>query len=326
MPGIRSLIRSVAIAACVAMAAWSTGTVAQSYPSKPVRILVGFAAGGPADVVARILSRRLATELGQPVIVENKPGADSRIAAQLVASATPDGHTIALVDSGLAVNAVLFAQKPYDPVKDFTPLFFIGDIPNFIVSTPSLQVDSLREFIDYAKANPGKLNYAATASSTMLAGEMLKHVAGIDVVRVPYKGAAMGIPALLSGEVHCMVSAVGGLAPLVKQGKIKALAVTASKRTHLAPDVPTTAEAGLPGMVYVNWYAIVGPAGVSQPIAAHLDAALRKVVADPEVRQQLLNMGLEPSPMTQEAFGAMIKTEVGKLDNLVKTANIGVRE
>ncbi|MCC6195137.1 MAG: tripartite tricarboxylate transporter substrate binding protein [Burkholderiales bacterium] len=320
----RWMRRTAAVVALGLACATAMDAVAQAYPSRPVRLYVGFAPGGPADIVARAIAQRLSTQLGQPVVVENKPGADSRIMAQQLAAAPPDGYTIGLVDSGLVVNALMFAEKTYDPVRDFSPVFFIGEIPNFIVATPKLPVANLAEFIAYAKANPGKLNYAATASSTMLAAEMLKSTAGIDVVRVPYKGAALGTPALLAGDVHCMVSAVGPLAPLIKEGKVKALAVTAKQRTPVSPDTPTTAEAGLPAMVYVNWYAIVAPAGVPRPIVDHLNADLRKVVADPEARAQLLAMGLEPAPSSPEELGALVKADIGKIDKLIKTANIKI--
>ena len=312
------------LAAVGLVAALQGSAFAQAYPTKPVMISVGFAAGGPADIVTRVIAQSLAVYLGRPVVVENKPGADSRIQLQQLAQAAPVGYSIGLADSGLAVSALLYRSAQYDPLKDFTPIIYLGELPNFIAVTPTLKANTLREFIDYAKANPGKFNYAATAASTMLAAEMFKSAAGVNIVMVRYKGAAFGIPAVVSGEVQMLVSAVGTLAPLVKQGQVRGLAVTAPKRTPLAPDVPTTAEAGLPDMVYVNWYCIVGPAGMPRPIVDRLNAELRKVVAEPGVAAQLRKMGIEPAPNSPEEFTAILKSELAKIDKVITSANLKV--
>lgn len=313
-----------AAAACLAATAWHGGALAQSYPAKSVRMTVGFAPGGIADVVTRVLAQHLATPLGQPVVVENKAGADGRIQLQQLAAADPDGYTIGLSDSGLAVNAVLFATKAYDPVKDFTPLLYLGEVPNFIAVSPALNVNTLAEFVSYAKARPGKLNYAATASSTMLAAELFKAVAGVDILRISYKGQSLGLPALMAGDVQLMVSAVGPLAPLAKQGKLKALAVSSLKRTHLAPDVPTATEAGLPGMVYVNWYVILGPAGLPRPVAERLTSDLRKAMAEPAVTDRLHGMGIEKNIASPEEFMKILGSELAKMEKIVKSANLRI--
>jgi tripartite-type tricarboxylate transporter receptor subunit TctC len=299
---------------------------AQTYPTRTVIMTVGFSAGGPADIVTRIIAQPLSVNTGQSVIVENKAGADGRLQLQQLTRAEPDGYTIGLADSGLAVNALLYTNVAYDPLKDFTPIIYLGEVPNFIVVTPSLKVNTLSEFIGYAKAHPGELNYAATASSTLLAAEMFKATAGLDIVRIPYKGAAYGIQALLRGDVQVMVSAVGTLAPLVKQGQFKALAETARIRTPLAPEILTTAEAGLPEMVYVNWYCIVGPAGMPRPIVDRLNAELRKVLADPKVAAQLRNMGIEPTPTSPEEFAVILKSEMAKIEKIVTSANLKITE
>jgi tripartite-type tricarboxylate transporter receptor subunit TctC len=291
-----------------------------------VTVTVGFSAGGPADVVTRIVATPLGERLKQTVVVENKSGADGRLQLQQLARATPDGYTIGLADSGLVVNALLYTNAAYDPLKDFTPIIFLGQIPNFIVIAPSLKLDKLTEFIAYSKANPGKLNYAATASSTMLAAEMFKATAGLNIVRVPYRGAAYGIPALLRGDVEVMLSAVGTLAPYVNQGQIKALAVTAPKRTPLAPTIPTTAEAGLPEMVYVNWYCIVGPAGMPRPIVDQLNAEFRNVLAEPNVTDQLRKMGIEPTPTSPEEFMEILKSEMAKIEKVVTAGDLKIKE
>jgi tripartite-type tricarboxylate transporter receptor subunit TctC len=317
--------RWLAVASLVLLATYSSA-FAQSYPTRPVIMSVGFSAGGIADIVTRIISQPLSTFLGQPVVVENKPGADGRLQLQQLARTAPDGYSLGLADSGLAVNALLYSNSAYDPLKDFTPIIYLGEVPNFIAVTPSLNMNTLSEFIDYGKAHAGELNYAATASSTLLAAEMFKAAAGLNIVRVPYRGQAYGIPALLRGEVQLMVSAVGPLTPLVKQGKIKALAVTASKRTPLAPTIPTTTEAGLPAMVYVNWYCIVGPAGMPRPIVDRLNAELRKVLAEPKVVAQLRNMGIEPTSTSPEEFTAILKSEMAKIDKVITAGDLKIKE
>ncbi|MBI3371739.1 MAG: tripartite tricarboxylate transporter substrate binding protein [Betaproteobacteria bacterium] len=324
MSAFEKQIGKWAVTTCLAAAAWHGGALAQSYPAKPVRMSVGFAPGGIADIVTRVVAQYLATPLGQAVIVENRAGADGRIQLQQLATAAPDGYSIGLSDSGLAVNAVLFATKTYDPVKDFTPLLYLGEVPNFIAVSPALNVNTLTEFVDYAKARPGKLNYAATASSTMLAAELFKAVAGVDLVRVSYKGQAFGLPALMAGDVQLMVSAVGPLAPLAKQGKLKALAVSALKRTHLAPEVPTATEAGLPGMVYVNWYVVLGPAGLPRAVADRLQADLRKVMAEPAVMTRLREMGIEQNIASPDEFINILGNELAKMEKIVKSASLKI--
>ena len=312
-------------AACLAVAMGSSAWAAD-YPTRPIIMTNGFAAGGIADIVTRIVAQPLSVRLGQPVVVENKPGADGRLQLQQLTRATPDGYTLGLADSGFAVNSLLYENTAYNPLKDFTPIIFIGEVPNFIVVPPSLKIDNLRDFIAYGKSHPGQMNYAATASSTLLAAEMFKYTAGLDIVRVPYRGQAFGIPALLAGDVQLMVSAVGPFAPLVKQGKVKALAVTSTKRTALVPTIPTTAEAGLPEMVYVNWYCIVGPAGMPRPIVERLNAELRQVLADPNVVSQLGNMGIVPTPGAPDVVTEVLTREMAKIEKVVAAGNLKIKE
>ncbi|MBN9425735.1 MAG: tripartite tricarboxylate transporter substrate binding protein [Burkholderiales bacterium] len=309
---------SVALSAVAASPAAANG----NYPERPIKIIVGFGAGGPVDAVARMLSQHLTKEFGQPVVVENKPGADTRLAMDLVKSAAPDGYTLSVVDSGLAVNALFFTERPYDPIKDFSPVFYIGDVPFLIATSQKIKVSNLNEFIAYAKANPGKLNYAGTASSTALAGAMLNRVAGVDTVLVRYKGAAFGVPALISGEVDYMVTAVGGLTNLIKEGKVNGLAVTSPMRSPLLPDVPTTAEAGLSGMSYVNWYAVIGPAGMPKSIVDRLSAALKSAAAVPDVQDRMKTLGLIANAKTPEQFRAFLSEEVPKIDETIRAAKL----
>jgi tripartite-type tricarboxylate transporter receptor subunit TctC len=324
MTSLKTLMGGLLVAAVAALLGGNA--FAEIYPNRPIIMTVGYAAGGPADVVTRVLAQALSDRLGQPVVVENKPGAGGRLALRELTRAAPDGYTISLSDSGFAVNPVLYSTHMYDPIKDFTPIIYLGEMSNYIAVTPSLNVKTLRELIDYAKAHPGKLNYAATASSTLLAAEMFKATAGIDIMSVRYKGAAYGIPALLAGQVQVMVSSVGTLTPYVKHGKVIALAVTTRKRTTLAPEVPTTAEAGLPGMVYANWYCIVGPAGMPRPIVDRLNSEFRKVMADPNVIQRVRLMGIEPTPSSPDEFSAIVKKDLVKLDKLITAAKLKIIE
>jgi len=305
--------------------AWVPSTVlAQAYPSKPVRMVVGFAAGGPADIIARALGQRLAVHLGQAVVVENRPGADANIAMEVVARAAPDGYTLLAGQSGLSINPSLYSKVAFDTLKDFAPITLVGEATNFVVVHPSVPVNNLKEFIDYAKANPGKLNYASTSSPTHLATEMLNQMAGVNIVRIPYKGAAPAIPALLAGEVQFMVSSLGTLLPQVRANKVRALAVTGARRSSLAPDVPTVDEAGIPGYSATTWYGIAAPAGTPRPIIDRLNAEFRKILGEPEIKAQLLAQSIEASPTTPEEFGEFIRADMAKWQKVVKASGARV--
>lgn len=306
---------------CVLVVAAPGTAVAQAFPSKPVHLTVGFPPGGIADIVTRAVAAQLAVPLGQSVVVENKPGADGRIGLQQLLTAPPDGYLLTLADAGLAVNEAMFKQPGYD-LKDFTPIMFVGEAANFIAVTSSLPVSNLQEFVTYAKARPGQLNYAATASSTMLGAELFKSKAGLDIVSVRYKGQAQGLPAVIANECQMMVSSVGPLLPFVKDGKLKALAVTSRNRSALAPDVPTAVEAGVPGMVYTNWYVILGPKGMPKPVVERLQADLRKALADPALIARLAPMGITVNPMGGEEFMQFLDGEVAKMKDIVKAAGI----
>jgi tripartite-type tricarboxylate transporter receptor subunit TctC len=293
---------------------------AQAYPSKPVRMVVGFAAGGPADVIARALGQRLATYLGKPVVIENRPGADANIAMEAVAHAAPDGYTLLLAQNGLSINPSLYGKVPFDPLKDFAPISLVGEASNFVVVHPSVPAHTLQEFIEYAKANPGKLNYASTSSPTHLATEMLNQMAGVNIVRIPYKGAAPAIPELLAGRVDMMVSSIGTLLPFVKANKVRALAVTSANRSSLTPDVPTVNEAGIPGYSATTWYGLVAPASTPRAIVERLNGDLRKILIEPEIKSLLLEQSIDASPSTPEEFGAFIHSDIAKWQKVVKTS------
>jgi tripartite-type tricarboxylate transporter receptor subunit TctC len=316
---VASTGRRVVLAALATLAiASATGAFAQSYPAKPIKLILGFAVGGPTDVMGRALAQRLSTQLGQPVVVDNKAGADSLIASQFVANAEPDGYTIYLASTAHAINPSLYKDAKFDAVKDFTSISMVGEVPNLVVINAQLPPKTLREFVDYAKARKGELNYATTASVTYLSTEMLARAAGIEIQRVAYKGAGPATAALLAGDVQLMVSGIGPLLPHVKGGKVRALAITSEKRSTLAPDIPTVIEAGVPGYTSSVWYILMGPPKMPRDIIDRLAAETRKALADPELRNALLAQGVDPRATAPEETEAFVRSEAQKWAKTVK--------
>lgn len=311
---------AIAVLILCALASLPAVAVGQAYPSKPIRIAVGFAPGGPADIITRLLSRSLAVHLGQPVVVDNRPGADANIAMELVARASPDGYTLLLAMSGLSINPSLYGKVSYDSLKDFVPITLVGEATNLVAVHPSVPVKNLKELIDYTRANPDKLNYASSSSPTHMATEMFKQMAGVNIVRVPYKGAAPAIPALLSGQVQFMISSLGTLLPHAKANKVHALAVTSARRSSLVPDVPTVDEAGVPGYSAATWYGISAPAGTPRAVIDRLNSDFRKILIEPEIKAQLLAQTIEASPSTPEEFGDFIRADIAKWQAVVKAS------
>lgn len=316
----QSMCHSIMVLLLGAISSLPMTALGQAYPSKPVRMVVGFSAGGPADVIARALGQRLASYLGKPVLVENRPGADANIAMEVVARAAPDGYTLLLAQNGLSINPSLYGKVPFDPLRDFVEISLVGEASNFVVVHPSVPVHSLKEFIDYAKANPGKLNYASTSSPTHLATEMLNQMAGVSIVRIPYKGAAPAIPELLSGGVQVMISSIGTLLPHVRANKVRVLAVTSAARSSLTPDVPTVDEAGVPGYSATTWYGVVAPGGTPRAIIERLNSDFRKILAEPEIKSLLLAQSIDAAPSSPEEFGAFIRADIAKWQKVVKTS------
>ena len=297
---------------------------AQSYPTKPVRLIVGFAPGGPADVIGRALALGLTPLLGQPVILDNRPGADANIALELVAKSAPDGYTLHLTPVSMAINPSLYRSVRYDPVKDFAPITLIGHMPNLVTINMSIPATTLLEFIAYGKTQNGKLFYGATASNITLAVEMFNRMAGIQTTRVAYKGAGPAILALISGEIQLLISGIGTLLPQVKAGKIRAVAVTSATRSSHAPETPTMEEAGLPGYVATTWYGLIAPANTPRTIIDRINAATRRAMINPEVKPRLLEFIMEPTPMTPEQFGDYIKAETVKWGKVVKESGVTI--
>ena len=285
--------------------------------------MVPFPPGGPLDTVGRALAQKLTEAWGQSVIVDNRPGAGGNIGADLVAKAAPDGYTVVMgALSTHAVNPSLYAKMPYDAVKDFAPITLVAITPNVLVVNPSLPVNSVRELIAYAKANPGKLAFGSgsNGSAGHLAGELFKADTGTDLLHVPFKGAAPAMQALLSGDIQMMFDNLASASAQVKAGKLKALAVTTARRSPLAPDLPTMAESGVPGFDISTWFGLLAPAGTPPEIVGRWNAEVGRILRTPEMRERLTAMGAEPAPDTPAEFAQFIASEAAKYARIVKVS------
>jgi tripartite-type tricarboxylate transporter receptor subunit TctC len=299
-----------------------TATWAQTYPSKPIRIVVGFPPGGGNDIIARMLGAKMQETWGQPVVIDNKPGAASIIAAEFVAKSAPDGYTLLVnATGGMSVNPVLYTKLPYDSLKDFVPISMVGVFPLVLVVHPSVPANSVQELVAYAKANPGKLNYSAGSTAFQVATEMFKQMTGTDLRHIPYKGSAASITAVIAGDVQMTIVDTPPLVPQIKAGKVRALGVTSAKRSSSMPEIPTVAEA-VPGYEMVLWIGMFAPAGTPLEIAAKLNAEVVRIVKLPDIRQKLDGMGVEPLGNTPEQVSEWIRREIAKYGPVVKAANI----
>jgi len=300
---------------------------AQTYPSKPVRLVVPFPPGGSLDIAGRLIAQKLTEMWGQSVVVENKPGAGGNIGADYVAKSPPDGYTILLgALSTHAVNPSLYKSMPYDAAKDFAPITLIAITPNVLVVNASLPVSNVKEFLAYAKANSGKIAFGSgsNGSAGHLAGELFKVETGVDATHIPYKGGAPATQALLAGDTQFMFDNLANAMAQVKAGKLKALAVTTAQRSPLVPDLPTMAEAGLPGFDISTWYGLFAPAGTPAPIVAKWNADVTRILTAPDVRAKLMADGADPSPDTPEQFAQMISRELAKYARIVKASGAKV--
>ncbi|AHV94263.1 Bug family tripartite tricarboxylate transporter substrate binding protein [Bordetella holmesii] len=294
------------------------------FPNKPLRFIVPYPPGGPLDTMARLLAEKVRDSLGQPVIVENKASAGGNIGADLVAKAAPDGYTLVMgAVATHAINPFLFANLPYDPVKDFAPITIVASVPNVLVMNVDFaqknNINNVADLVAYAKKNPGRLNYGSggNGSAGHLSGELLKARAGIAAEHIPYQGAAPAQLALLSGQSDFMFDNLAASAPLIKDGKVKALAVTTAKRSSLLPDVPTVEESGVKGFDLGTWFGVFVPGATPAPVVAKLNKAYTDALNRPEVRQRLLTMGSEQAPMSAEDFAAFVKAEKDKYGEIV---------
>jgi tripartite-type tricarboxylate transporter receptor subunit TctC len=293
------------------------------YPSKPIRFVVPYPAGGPLDIIARLLAQKVSESVKQPVIVDNKPGAGGNIGADFVAKSPADGYTILMgAVATHAINPVLYASIPYDPVRDFAPITQIASTPNVLVVNPSLPVNNVRELIAYAKANPGRLNFGSgsTGSAGHLAGELFKAMAGVEMTHVPYKGAAPAMQDLAGGQIQLMFDNLASSLGQVRAGKVRALAVTTAKRSPLAPELPTIAESGLPGFDIGTWFGLFAPAATPREALDRLHAEFTRALAASDVREKMLHLGAEPVGGRPEEFAAYIHREAEKYARLVKAS------
>ncbi len=295
----------------------------QGFPSKPIHFVVPYPAGGPLDTVARLLGQKVSESVKQPVIVDNKPGAGGNIGADAVAKSPPDGYTILMgAVATHAINPTLYANIPYDPVKDFAPVTQVASTPNVLVVNPSLPVRDVREFIAYAKAHPGQLNFGSgsTGSAGHLAGELFKTMAGVQMVHVPYKGAGPAMQDLIGGQIQLMFDNLASSLGQIRAGKVRALAVTTAKRSSLAPELPTIAESGLPGFDISTWFGVFAPGGTPPAVVARLHDEFARALAAPDVREKMLNLGAEPVGNTPAQFAAYIRSEAEKYARLVRAS------
>jgi tripartite-type tricarboxylate transporter receptor subunit TctC len=312
--------------ALLLLCVWLLGTAAKAddYPSKSIRLIVPFAAGGAVGAVARVLSAPLTTSLGQAIVIDNRGGAGGIIGMDAVAKAVPDGYTLLLAHSGLTYMPGLYRNLPFDPVKDFDGVITAVSGSYVLAVSNDAPFKTVAELIAYAKANPGKLSYgsAGIGSTLHLAAEFFKRAAGLDIVHVPYKGAAQATSDLVGGQIQMMFGPVVAIMPLAQAGKIRALAVTTARRSGLAPDVPTMIESGVPDFEVTGWYGLAAPAGTPKPIVVRLNADTNRALQSPELIQQFRLQGYDPLGGTPDEMNAQIKTDVGRWTRIIRDAGI----
>ncbi|MGZ5094330.1 MAG: tripartite tricarboxylate transporter substrate binding protein [Burkholderiales bacterium] len=296
------------------------------YPVKPVRLVIGFAPGGGADILARTIAPKLGEVLGQQIVVDNRPGAAGNIGVELVVKSPPDGYTLLMGVPGLVINPSLYAKLPYELARDVAPISLLGAVPNLLVVHPSVPASSVRQLVQLAKDNPGKLNFASSGAGTSLhlAAELFKVMAGVDIVHVAYKGGAPAVADLMGGHVDLMFDVLPSSMPHVKAGKLKALGVTSERRTPLLPDIPTVSESGLPGYRAITWNGILAPAATPRDVINKLNGAIVQVLRTPDMKERFAAIGTEPIVSTPDEFAAFLRAEAVKWAGVIKSAGIKV--
>jgi tripartite-type tricarboxylate transporter receptor subunit TctC len=314
------MLAAIAVAVAAAAPFEADAAAASAYPSRPIRMIVPYAPGGGADTLARGVGQKLTEMLGYAVVIDNRGGGGTILGSDLAAKARPDGHTIILVASTHAVVSSLHRNLPYDPIRDFSPVVRVASAPNILALHPSVPAGSVKELVEYAKARPGQLVYASSGNGggSHLAMELLKSMARIDLIHVPYKGTGPAVIDLLSGQAKVMFGGMIGTLTHVKSGRLKAVAVSSAKRSPVAPDLPTVAESGFPGYEAATWYGVLAPAGTPAPIVKKLNTEIIATLNHPELKQRMAGQGADPAPTTPEEFAAYIKTEVSKWAKVVK--------
>jgi tripartite-type tricarboxylate transporter receptor subunit TctC len=314
------------LALACALLSPSTGS-AQTWPSKPIRYIVPFAPGGTTDILGRMVGAKLAEALGQPVVVENRAGAAGALGVEILAKSAPDGYTIGGgTISSHAINVTLYTKLPYDPIKDFAPITMLATLPNMLIVHPSLGVNSVQELIAFLKANPNKHSFGSAGNGTSqhMSGELFKTMTGVQMQHIPYKGSGPMIPDLLAGTISMSFENLTTAFPPAKSGKLKALAVTTAKRSFVAPDVPTMAEAGLAGYEISSWQAMFAPAGTPKDIVARLYAETAKALKAPDVVKRLQDLGLDAGGMPPEELAALIRSDIPRLGKIVRDSGARV--
>lgn len=301
-----------------------SGTAAAAYPERPIRLVVPVAPGGGNDIVARMIAQKMTESWGRQVVVDNRPGAATAIGAEIVARALPDGYTIMLTSVSFAINASVAPRLPFDSLTDFAPITLAARVPQILVVHPALPVRSVAELIALAKQRPGEINYASagTGSSTHLAMELLLDKAGIALNHVPYKGTAPALTDLLAGQVQVMFDAIPPSLPHIKSGRIRPIAVGSLERSASLPELPTIAEAGVPGYAFTSWFGIFAPAGTPRAVITQLNHEIVRIVRLPEIRERLLGMGVEPLGSTPEELGRHLADEIRQWSDIVRRRNI----
>lgn len=305
--------------------ALSSGALAQDYPTKPIRLIVPFGAGGGSDYVGRLVGQKLTEQMGQAVVVDNRPGAASLLGTELAAKAPADGYTLLLADSGFTINPAYYKNTKYDPLKDFDPVTVVAQTPYLLVVNPSLPyAGSLKDYIAAARANPGTVNIgsAGNGSGTHLSGELFKLRAGLNLTHVPYKSAGASVADVVSGQIQSSMSSAPPVMPLAKAGRLRILAVASARRSPLLPDVPTFAEAGVADVEVTNWYSVMSVGGTPKSVIKRLHHELMRAIASPDMREKLAAGALEPAPNTPEEFRRMIAAELERWAQVIKEAGI----
>ena len=298
---------------------------AQAWPAKPMRIVIAQAPGSATDVISRVVANPLSASLGQPIVIDARPGAGGALGTEVAARSAPDGYTLFMANNSThGSNPAVYAKLPYDAIKDFAPISFVASVPYVLVVDPALPVKTVQEFIALAKAKPGKMNYASAGNGSThhFCGELLKAMTGIDIQHIPYKGSGPGIAGLLGGEVSMMFSNVADIGSQIRAGKVRALAVTVQKRATLLPDVPTMREAGLPDFEITSWFGLVAPAATPSAIIGRLNAETVKVLGRADVKATLAAQGLEVAPSSPGQFAAHIKSEIARFTKIATAAGI----
>jgi len=319
------LQRAASLLACLAFGlALASPAAAQDYPSRPIKIIVPFGAGGPTDVFTRVLVEELRKSIGQPLVLENRPGAGTVIGTDAAAHATPDGYTLLMVSATQTVNETLISSKGYQLMRDFVPIATLFRSELVMVVHPSVPVNNLKEFIALAKAKPGQLNYASSGpgSNYHMAGELLKNLTGIDIVHVPYRGSTGARNDIVGGQVQMMFDSVPTMAPLIQAGRVKGLGTSGRTRSVALPDIPTLSEAGVPGYEATIWIGMMAPVGTPQPVIDMLNREINKIVSRPDIKESWEKQDAKPDPMTPAQFGAHIQAEIAKWAKLIKANNI----